>query len=179
MNNSKISNKKELLDTITKLHFEAYHLIQSSFSKYFPNAGNVGIFCHYEDEYNNLIKIRDSLSYKSSEPNRKYFKLKQPIVTEAKNEIPQVKYTHLYIREPDPSPYGEHLGDIDFFVKDSEYKELLDEVDKGRIKNAIIYIQDGIGKIIQVANDSIETLAYISTKNITETIRFNQVSSQF
>ena len=55
---SPIKTKEDLFEAIKHVHFECYKLCKQSFGYYLPNAGNMGIFCHYEDEYDNLIKIR-------------------------------------------------------------------------------------------------------------------------
>ena len=55
---SPIKNEEELLKAIKHIHFESYKLCKQSFGYYLPNSGNIGIFCHYDKEYKQLIDIR-------------------------------------------------------------------------------------------------------------------------
>src|SRR3989344_4824468 len=106
---SPIKNQQELFEVIRQIHFGGYKLCKQSFGRYFPNAGNLGVFCHDDDEYEMLIKIRQEMTEPSDNPNQKYFKLYQPIIMSIKGDVPKTKYSYLYIRKPDPTPYGQHL----------------------------------------------------------------------
>ena len=55
---SPIKNKKELFEAIIYLHFESFRLLKQNLGYILPVSGNVGIFCHYEDEFERLIEIR-------------------------------------------------------------------------------------------------------------------------
>lgn len=168
-----INNKEQLLDRIRNIHFEGYRLCNQSFGEYFPNAGNVGVFSR-DDEYNQLLKIQENLVEPSDEPDRKYFKLLEPIIIPEYNDVPETAYTHLYIRKPDPTPYGQHSGDIDFYVDKDRYLELIKKVKEGIISNAELYEQSGIGTMIELSNDNIGAIACVSTKHMTEQVRFRQ-----
>lgn len=117
---SPIKNKEELLEAIKHVHFECYKLCKQSFGYYLPNAGNMGIFCHYDDEYETLINIRQELTESSYNLNQKYFRLYDPIVIPATSDVPETAYTYLYIRKPDP--YRHHVGDVDFYLEPEKYK---------------------------------------------------------
>ncbi|MFH1398694.1 MAG: hypothetical protein ABIG95_01115 [Candidatus Woesearchaeota archaeon] len=108
---SPIKNEKQLMEAITYIHFACHKLCKQSFDKYLPNAGNTGVFCHYNDEYERLIKIREKLAEPSDNPKQKYFKLHNPIVIPKKGEVPETTYNYLYIRKPDP--YRHHVGGVD------------------------------------------------------------------
>lgn len=103
-----------MLEAIKYIHFACYKLCQRSFGEYLPNAGNVGVFCHYhyDDEYARLVKIRKQITKPSDDPNQKYFELYEPIVIPAYDDMSETSYTHLYIRKPDI--YRAQVGDIDF-----------------------------------------------------------------
>lgn len=111
---SPIQSKEALLAAITHIHLEAHKLCKQSFGTYLSNAGNVGVFCHYTDEFVFLKKLRDELTELSDNSDQKYFKLHEPLVIPQQGDIPETTYTYLYIRKPDP--YRHHVGDIDFFL---------------------------------------------------------------
>ena len=46
---SPIKNKSELLNAIAYTHFACHALCKQTFGHYVPIAGNIGIFCHFED----------------------------------------------------------------------------------------------------------------------------------
>jgi hypothetical protein len=118
---SPIQNKNEMLEAIKHIHIECHKLCFNSIGAYLPNSGNIGVFCHYGDEYEKLLIIRKAITQESDNINQKYFRLYEPIVIEEVDGIPQITYTHLYIRKPDP--YRHHVGDVDFFLPESEYQE--------------------------------------------------------
>ena len=54
---SPINSKEELLEAIRHTHLECHKLCKQSLGKYLPAAGNVGIFCHYDKEYEYLTDL--------------------------------------------------------------------------------------------------------------------------
>ena len=98
---SPIQNQEQLTEAVKYIHFVCHKLCKQSFQKYLPNAGNMGVFCHYDDEYQNLVEIRKKIAKPSDDPNQKYFELYEPIVIPSQGDIPETTYTHLYIRKPD------------------------------------------------------------------------------
>jgi hypothetical protein len=86
---SPIQNLEILLKAGRHIHEECHKLCMNSFGRYLDNSGNLGIFCHYEDEYNLLIEIRKSLTEPSDNPNQKYFKLHNPIIFETTETSPE------------------------------------------------------------------------------------------
>ena len=162
----------QLLEFINHLHAESYSICWNTFGRYFENAGNVGIFCQSDKDYENFNLIKSEITVSSDDPTRKYFELLIPLTIPEKEDIPGATYTHLYIRKPDPSPYGTHLGDIDFYVSEIDFEKLFIEVGEGKYKNAVQYEQPMIGKLIEMSESETGTLAYISTKDVTERIRF-------
>ena len=99
---SPIKSEKVFFQALTYIHVQAYKLCKQNFGKYLDNAGNISIFCHYTSEYEQLIKVRNKLTFPSDNPNQKYFLLRKPIIMPARGDIPKTVYTHLYIRKPDP-----------------------------------------------------------------------------
>ena len=135
---SPIRSKEALMEAIYHTHFESYKMCKQSFGEYFPNRGNIGIFCHYDDEYEYLTKLRKEMTESSVNFNQKYFKLRKPIVIPARDEVPETTYEFLYIRRPDP--YRHHVGDLDFYLEDDEYAELKKSMLDGRkIKGARVF----------------------------------------
>lgn len=166
---SPIQNKAELLKAIEHTHLACYKLCKQSFGKYLPNAGNMGIFCHYDDEYDRLIKIRKELTEPSDNPDQKYFKLYEPIVIPTQGDVPETVYTHLYIRRPDP--YRHHVGDVDFYLKPEEYKKLKESMFNGKvIKGARVFDRKDLD-MIELYDPDVDALGYVSTDTMTQKVR--------
>jgi hypothetical protein len=120
---SPIYNHDELLKAIHHIHYACYILAKKVGMHDIQNNGNIGVFCHYDDEYDKLIALRDEMvDGTTDKPHQKYFPLRTPIVIPARDHIPESTYTHLYIRKPDP--YRHHVGDIDFSLTDNDYNAL-------------------------------------------------------
>ncbi len=169
---SPIKNISQLLEAVAHTHFSCHTLCKHTFGKYLPHAGNIGIFCHYEDEYLLLIRMRKKLTEPSDNPNQKYFRLYEPIIIKAKGDVPQTIYTHLYIRKPDI--YRSQVGDVDFFLEPKEYVKIKELLIKGAdITDARIFPRQDLD-MIELYNPDIDALAYVSTKMMTETVRVKQ-----
>jgi hypothetical protein len=168
---SPIKSKVELLEAIKHIHFECYKLCKASFGRYLLNAGNVGVFCHYEDEYKYLTSIRKEMTEESDNVNQKYFRLQNSIVIPAKDDIPETTYTHLYIRKPDQSAYGKYVGDVDFVLEEDEYTKIKNKLLNGEaIKGAEIYDRPG-WDTIQITDTDVDAIAFLSTKEFSEKVR--------
>jgi hypothetical protein len=166
---SPIENQEQLLEAIKYIHFACYKLCKQSFDKYLSNAGNVGVFCHYDNEYEQLVAIRKELTKPSDDPNQKYFTLLNPIVIPTQDDIPETTYTHLYIRKPDP--YRHHVGDIDFYLAPEQYKELKQSLLDGKvIKGARVFPRNDLD-MIELYDPNIDALGYVSTNTMTEKVR--------
>jgi hypothetical protein len=166
---SPIKSKEELFEAIKHIHFECYKLCKQSFGSYFPNAGNMGIFCHYDNEYEFLINIRKELTETSDNLNQKYFRLHKQIVVPAKGDVPETMYTYLYIRRPDP--YRHHVGDVDFYLELEKYTELKQLMLGGKkIKGARIFKRPDLD-MIELYDPDVDVLGYVSTKTMSEAVR--------
>jgi hypothetical protein len=143
-----------------------------SFGKYYPNAGNIGVFCHYDDEYELLTKFREGMTDRSDNFNQKYYRLKRPIVIPAKDGIPKTTYTYLYIRKPDP--YRFHVGDVDFFLEPKKYRELKKSVSEGKCGKGVRVFERPDLDMIELYDPDIDALAYVSTHQMTEKVRVKQ-----
>lgn len=169
---SPITNEEELIEAIKHTHFACFELCKKAFDKYLSVAGNVGIFCHYDDEYKILTKLREELTESSDNLNQKYFRLHKPIVFSATEDVPETVYTHLYIRKPDQ--YRAQVGDVDFVIDDEKYIELKRLLQGGlQIKGGRIFDRPDLD-MIELSDPDIDALAYISTKAMTEKVRVKQ-----
>lgn len=173
---SPIKTKEELLEAIKFTHFACYRLAKQSFGKVFPNAGNIGIFCHYDDEYEFLTKLRQEMTISSENYNQKYFRLHKPIVIPSENGVPETTYEFLYIRRPDP--YRHYIGDIDFYLKPDQYRKLKTEMQNGlKIKGARIFDREDLD-MIELYDPDIDALGYISFDEMTKLVHVKQTNKQ-
>lgn len=169
---SPIKSEQELLEAIKHVHFSCFELCKQSFGKYLPVAGNMGIFCHYDDEYKFLTKLREELTEKSDNFNQKYFRLHKPITVPAKDDIPETTYTYLYIRRPDQ--YRAQVGDVDFILEDEKYRELKKSLaNDTKIDGAKIFDRPDLD-MVELSNPDIDALAYVSNGAMTEKVRVKQ-----
>lgn len=166
---SPVQTEEELRLAILHIHRACYELCKQSFGSYFPNAGNIGYFCHYDDEYKILTNLRKQLCEPSDNPDQKYFRLLEPLTIPAENNLPEVTYTYLYIRKPDP--YRHHVGDIDFYVEPEEYTQLKSKLNKGgTIPGARIFPREDLD-MIELYHPNIDALAYLSPRKMAEKVR--------
>jgi hypothetical protein len=166
---SPIENREQLFVAIQHIHRECYKLCKATFGEYLPNAGNMGVFCHYDDEYERLITIRKELTEPSDNPDQKYFRLYEPITIEAEGDIPETTYTYLYIRKPDP--YRSHVGDLDFYLKTEQYSELKQSMLNGKkLPGARVFERPDLD-MIELYNPDSDVLGYVSTNTMTEKVR--------
>lgn len=169
---SPIKSKDELLEAIKHIHFESYKLCKQSFGYHLPNTGNMGVFCHYEDEYDFLINVRKELAEPSDNVDQKYFRLYEPIVIPAQDDVPESTYTYLYIRRPDP--YRHHVGDVDFYLEQEKYTELKRSMLNGKkIEGARVFDRADLD-MIELYDPDVDVLAYVSTNKMAETVRVKQ-----
>lgn len=167
---SPIKNEKQLMKAIEYTHAACYRLCNMALSAYLPVAGNVGIFCHYDDEYAKLTKLRKELTDSSVNFGNKYFKLNVPIVIPAKGRIPAATYEYLYIRQPDP--YRAQVGDVDYVMHPEKYTELKGLLEKGtQIQAARLYSGSSGLDMIELTDPDIDALGYLTTSTMAEKIR--------
>lgn len=159
---SPIKNKEELLKVIEHLHVSCNKICKQAFGEYLPVAGNIGIFCHYEDEFVFLTKLREELTDRNDNWNQKYYKLLEPIKISQKNEIPEAIYTYLYIRRPDETK--PQVGDIDFVMG----KNLFDKLKKiNKMNNVEVFYRPDLD-MFRLSTRDTDVLPYITTTFMTE-----------
>ncbi|HVS79287.1 MAG TPA: hypothetical protein VHD84_03310 [Candidatus Saccharimonadales bacterium] len=164
---SPIKNQEELLRAIEYIHFACYRLCNNSFGKSLPNAGNVGVFCHYDEEYATLTELRKGLTEASDNFNQKYFRLHKPITIAGKDNIPETTYAYLYIRKPDP--YRSQVGDIDFYLEPEEHSKLKKDLPPG----ARLFDRQDLD-MVELYDPDVDALAYVSDYKMTEKVRTKQ-----
>ena len=166
---SPIQNKQQLLKAIEHIHFSSYKLCRQSFGHYLPNAGNLGFFCHYDNEFELLRQIRDEITEKTYNLELKYYTLLEPIIIPAKDDVPETIYTHLYIRKPDVYRY--QVGDIDFYLENGEYHSLKTAMENGKqLPGARIFERPDLD-MIELFDPDVDVLAYVSTSTMTKNVR--------
>ncbi|MCL2869295.1 hypothetical protein FWF48_00580 [Candidatus Saccharibacteria bacterium] len=116
-----------------------------------------------------MIKIRKQITKPSDDPNQKYFELYEPIVIPAQDDVPETTYTHLYIRKPDI--YRPQVGDVDFYLEQSEYDEFKQSLINGaKIKGARVFPRNDLD-MIELYDPDIDALGYASTDVMSTKVR--------
>ncbi len=165
---SPIQNKNELLEAVEYTHLKCFELCKKVFGRYLSVAGNIGIFCHYDDEYKFLTKLREELTEKSDNWNQKYYRLHKPVTIPAQGDVPDTVYTYLYIRKPDQH---KEVGDADFVLDNKEFSKLKNSLLHGiEIKGIKILDRPNLD-LIELSDPDIDALSFIGTKNMTENVR--------
>lgn len=169
---SPIQTKEQLLEAITYTHVACHKLCKQTFGTYLPIAGNIGIFCHYNDEYTLLTNLRESMTILTDNWNEKYYRLLEPITIPKNLDIPETTYTYLYIRKPDT----EHsdVGDLDFYMNPAEYKNLKDSLQRGeKLLNASIFERPDLD-LVKLSNTDVDACAFVGTNRMSEISKRNQ-----
>ena len=161
---SPISSKQELFEAIEHIHFACFDLCHKALGEYLPASGNIGVFCHYQEEFELLIKIRNELTKSSDNSDQKYFELHEPIIVPEKDGVPETTYTHLYIRRVDP--YRAQVGDIDFVMESVKYDEMKKSLSGGKkIDGLRIYPGDHLD-MLELLNSDVDALGYVTSERI-------------
>jgi hypothetical protein len=165
---SPIKSEAELLSAITYIHVECSKLCNRAFGQYLPIGGNVGIFCHYDEEFGYLTKLRKERTIESENFNNKYFRLHTPIIIPAQGDIPGATYDYLYIRQPDP--YRSQVGDVDFVLALEKYRAAKQALVGGK-KILCARVYDGADlDMIELHDPDVDVLGYIVTTSMQEEI---------
>lgn len=163
-----IDDISQLFKTIEYIHTECHRLCKQNLGYLLPIAGNIGVFCHFEDEFIRLTKIREELTDTHNNWNKKYFKLHTPIIIPTKNGIPTTTYTYLYIRKPDENT--SHIGDVDFYMEPNEYQTLKQSLLSGKsIKGISIFDRPDLD-LIRLSDPEIDVSSFIGQKTMDENI---------
>jgi len=170
---SPIENIDQLLEAIKYTHYKCSDLCKNILGRYLPVAGNVGIFCHYDDEYKFLTKLREELTEISDNWNQKYYRLHKPIVVPAQGDVPDALYSYLYIRQPDQEKT--QVGDVDFVLDKKEFNELKSFLSSSQeIKGMKIFDRPGLD-LIELFDSDIDTISFIGMKDMFENVKINPI----
>lgn len=165
---SPIENKDKLSEAIKYTHLQCFELCKKIYGQYLPVAGNIGIFCHYEDEYRSLTKLREELTEESDNWNKKYYRLHEPIAIPDQGDVPGAVYTYLYIRKPDQH---EEVGDVDFVLDLTEFNKLKISLLAGKkIKGMKIFDRPDLD-LVGLSDPDIDVLSFIGAKSMVENVR--------
>ena len=165
---SPIENKEQLIEAIKYTHLKCFELCKKNFGRYLSVAGNIGIFCNYDHEYEFLTKLREELTDKFDNWNQKYYRLHEPIVIPAQGDMPTATYTYLYIRKPDQH---EEVGDVDFVLNEKEYDELKNSLLGGKkIEGVEIFDRPELD-LIRLFDVNSDVLSFVGTEDINESVK--------
>lgn len=166
---SPIRSKKVLMAAIKYTHFACFKLCKKVFGTYLPVSGNLGIFCHFDEEFEFLIKLREELTEKDDNWNQKYFRLRQPIIISAKSDILETTYTYLYVRKPDKDK--PQVGDVDLVLEKDKFDELKKSVlEKREIKGVELFYRQDLD-MIRLSGTDIDILPYLTTRYMYENVK--------
>lgn len=169
---SPIKNKTELFKAIEYIHFQSFKLCKQNLGYLLPVAGNIGIFCHYEDEYEYLTNLRKELTDININWNNKYYKLYKPIIIRAKDEIPETIYTYLYIRKPDANT--PNVGDVDFYLEPKQYQKFKQSVLLGKFTKGVKIFERQDLDLIRLYDPDIDVSAFIGSYKLEEVATHNK-----
>ncbi len=154
-----------MLRAIKYTHINCFELCKKVFGRYLPVAGNLGIFCHYEDEYKFLTELRKKLTTESDNWNHKYYRLLEPIMFPAQGNVPETVYTYLYVRKPDQH---EEVGDVDFVLGAQEYDELKGNLLKGAEIEGMEILDRPDLDLIKLFDPGIDVSSFVGKKYMNE-----------
>ncbi len=159
-----IENKEILMAAIKYVHLECFKLCHVALGKYLPVAGNLGIFCHDEKEYEFLTELGEDLTDFRDSLYGKYFRLYKPIVIPANDDIPETKYEYLYIRKPDE--LRPEVGDVDFIISENEFEKIRNSE---AVNDISIFNRPDLG-MCGLSSSDFDVLSFLTTKTITEVL---------
>jgi len=170
---SPVKNKDELFKALEYIHHSAHKICKQNLGKYLPVAGNIGFFCHFEDEFEFLTQVREVLTDINSHWNHKYFKLNTPIFFKAKNGIPKAIYTYLYIRKPDDNT--PNVGDVDFYIETNKFKTFKQLVSTGKFKTGVKILDRPDLDLVRLYNPNIDVSAFIGSYDLEQVAKHKQL----
>ena len=161
---SPVSDPDKLLAALEYIHLQSHRLCSENLGYLLPVAGNIGFFCHFDDEFEKLTTLRKELTDLQDNWNQKYYRLYKPIVFAAKDGIPETTYTYLYVRKPDADT--PHVGDVDFYLKPDEYAELKKAVMVGKFKKGVKMFERPDLDMVRLYDPNIDVSAFVHSYDI-------------
>lgn len=139
-------------------------MCKQNLGKFLPVAGNMGFFCHFDDEFEYLTNIRKKLTSVNDNWNQKYFKLHKPIIFPSKNNIPEAVYTYLYVRKPEADT--PNVGDVDFYLEPEKYNELKKSVLSGTYQNGVKLFERPDLDMVRLYDPNVDVSAFVHSYNL-------------
>jgi len=170
---SPIRSKGEFMKAIEYVHIACFELSKRVFGKYLPVSGNLGVFCHFDNEFAFLTRVREELTEKDVNWNQKYYLLHQPIVISSRGDIPETTYTFLYVRRPDEDK--PQVGDIDLVLDSNEFETLKTQSLNGKEVNGVELFYRPDLNMIRLSASNIDALPYITNKFMEENVNTSNV----
>jgi len=161
---SPITNREQLIEAIKYTHFATFELCKKALGKYLPVAGDIAIFCHYNKEFELLAQLGKELTDPSISFNGKYFRLYEPIVIAAKDDISETTYEYLYIRQPDR--FRPQVGDADFVIDKNEYRK----IQNSQVINDVEVFDRPDLDACELFHPDFDVLIYLTTKTVAEAL---------
>ena len=172
---SPIKNEAELLQAIEYLHTACNKLVFQAFGRYLPVRQCIGIFTHYDEEYELLTEIRKRLTNPNITYKGKYFKLLEPITISEKDSVPAATYEFLYIRKVDP--YRSQVGDIDFVLPVEEHEQMKRTLHTDTFVNYARLFGRTEENMVELWNPDVDVIPYVAAEYMQETIDRENLSS--
>lgn len=161
---SPIKDRMQLFKALEHIHRESHKLCRQNLGRLLSVAGNIGVFCHFEDEFEYLVGLRKEMTDIGNHWNHKYFRLHEPIVFVATDGVPQATYTYLYIRKPHiKSP---NVGDADFYLPPSEYEKLKQEVLAGTFPKGVRMFERSDLDLVRLFDPDIDVSAFVGSYDL-------------
>lgn len=160
---SPIQDEAQMLRVLQYIHSTCHTLCKQSLGNYLSVAGNIGIFCHYDEEFSFLEKLQTEITDVSKNVYGKYFRLHKPIVIPKKNDIPEATYSYLYIRKPDAAK--PQVGDLDFYIESEKYTVLKQSLVGGKSRKGIRVLPNRPDlDLIELSDPRVDAFGFIGDK---------------
>ncbi len=166
---SPINSEVQLMKAIEYTHFTCFDLCKRVFGKYLPISGNIGIFCHFQYEFDFLTQLREELTDKTVNWNQKYYLLHNPITIPAKDKIPETTYTFLYIRRVDPEK--PQVGDADLVLEKDKFIELKNSCSENKTIHGVDLHYRPDLDMVKLSTKDTDVLPYITVKYMNENVK--------
>ena len=163
---SPIQDKKGLFQALEYIHFESFRICRNNLGYILPVTGNIGIFCHYDDEFEKLTEIRKELTDATVNWNQKYYRLHTPITIRAKNGMPKTTYTFLYVRKPGIT--HPQVGDLDFYMEPDKYNALKQSLLVEKVKKGVKILDRSDLDLVELSDPQSDVVAFIGSYNLPE-----------
>jgi hypothetical protein len=166
---SPIKDREQLFKAIEYIHIQTHRLCKMKLGYYLPVAGNIGVFCHFDDEFERLTAMRKELTDENDNWNKKYYRLHQPIVIPAREDIIETTYTYLYVRRPDPT--HPDVGDADFCMAPEKFKKLKNDLLSGKVMEGVEVFDRPELDLIKLSDPKVDVGSFVGWETMEENVK--------